>query len=136
MIDLFKEFWAWLQAPINHEEKKMKLSAISAGEVTAGRGALGFTVKSSVTGNALKVIGKSPGGSFIVLKMSGKNVGQERLIQDEDRYVLIDAVVSKKAQRAEAIKAELKKLGAESEVLDLKMGTLEEELETIEEAVG
>ncbi len=132
VIDLIINFWTWLWSDIKHEEQRMKLSAISDKIVAEGGEKLGFMVKSSVTGNLLQVIAKTPNGNFLVKKLSGKNAGKESLVEDSDRYVMEDD----NAKRIEAIKAELKALGLEAEALDVKMGTLEDELEGLEENAG
>lgn len=114
----------------------MRLSAISQKIVAAGGKELGFVVKSSVTGNSLQVIAKTPNGNFLVKKLSGKNAGKESLVEDSDRYVMEDDTLTKNAKRIETIKAELKTLAEQAEALDVKMGTLEDELEGLEEAAG
>lgn len=107
----------------------MKLSAIAAKSVAAGGKDLGFTVKSTVTGNVLQVIARTPGGSFLVVKKSGKNAGKESLVEDNDRYELVNPASS----RIDAIKAELKTLGMQAEEIDTKMGVLEDELAELED---
>lgn len=114
----------------------MKLSAIATKSVAVGGKDLGFTVKSTVTGNLLQVIARTPGGSFLVVKKSGKNAGKESLVEDSDRYELVDDTVSKTATRISAIKVELKTLGVEADAIDTKMSALEEELEALEEVAG
>jgi hypothetical protein len=112
----------------------MKLSAIAEKVLGVTGQNVGFTVKSSVTGNLLKVIAKTPNGNFLVTKLSGKNAGKESLIEDTDRYELVDDAATKKAKRIEVIKAELKALGAQSNEIDGKMQVLEDELEGLEGA--
>lgn len=114
----------------------MKLSGIAAKFAETSGKDLGFTVKSKETGLLLKVIGKTPGGGYIVVKMSGKNAGKESLIEDTERYVMAEDSVSKKAKRMESIKAELKVLGAKELEITNQVDALEVELEALEASAG
>lgn len=112
----------------------MKLSAIAVTHTEKTGKELGFTVKSQESGNLLKVIAKSPGGRFLMVKLTGKNIGKEVLVEDTERYSLVDDVKSKKAVRVAEIKAKLAELGPKATAIENEMSTLEEELETLEEA--
>lgn len=114
----------------------MKLSGIVA-EVAAKSGkdpfVKGFTVKSSETGNLLKVIAKSPGGRFLMTKLTGKNVGKEVLVEDSERYTLVSDASGKKAGRIAEIKAQLGTLSTQAASIEKQTSELEDELETLEE---
>ena len=111
----------------------MLLSEISAAYAAKTGTSMGFTVKSKETGNLLKVIAKSPKGAFLVEKLTGKtNVGKESLVENTDRYVLVDDAAAKKAARIGEIKAKLQALAGQSLAIEGEMTSLEDELEGLE----
>lgn len=97
----------------------MKLS-----EMQTRTGGMGFTVKSRETGNVLKVVAKSPAGRFLVVKMSGTNIGKEVLVDDTDRYELVDTV---KTARIAELKTEIRQLSDKLQDLEYELEELEEE---------
>lgn len=111
----------------------MKLSAIDTQVKTKTGQSFGFTVKSKETGAELKVITKTPSGKYLVVALTGKRKGGEFLVDDTERYVLVDDATSKTAKRITEIKAELKRMNGETQLLEEQMTELEAELEELEE---
>lgn len=95
---------------------------------------LGFEIKSKKTGVLMKVIGKSPAGNYIVVKLSGKNKGAESFVEDTERYEFVEEASAKTAKRKTEIKLKVKELGTLITNTEKEIADLESELETLEAA--
>jgi len=93
----------------------------------------GFMVQSKATGNQFEVVGQSPTGRFLMIKKSGNGAGKDVLVDDTDRYLLVDGKAAKRKARIAEIRAALGGIENKRVALEDEALALEHELESLEE---